>query len=184
MTVGRPDGRTALLLGLVVVAACSKIRDRLGVAQDRVIALEGATLIDGAGGAPKPDALIIIRNGHIETIARVNEIPVPGSAERFNLAGKTIIPGLIDSHAHVERWAAARYIAWGVTTVRDLHSDTDSGIKLRNDLNLGAIVGRCIAAGASMVLIRPVARDGIGPVQLAGTDLAARRFSCRFLPGG
>src|SRR5258705_12692574 len=149
MTVGRPDGRTAALLVLGLSAGCSKVRDRLGLPQDRVIALEGATLIDGAGGAPKPDALIIIRNGHIETIARVNEISIPRSAERINLAGKTIIPGLIDAHAHVERWAVGRYVAWGVTTVRDLHGDSDSVLALKNDVNLGSILGpRMFIAGA------------------------------------
>ena len=140
--------------GLLIVAAlglggCSKLRDRLGVTSDRVIALEGATLIDGAGGAPKSDALIIIRNGHIETIARVNEIPIPKSAERINLAGKTIIPGLIDAHAHVERWATGRYVAWGVTTVRDLHGGMDTILALKNALNLGSILGpRMFSAGA------------------------------------
>jgi imidazolonepropionase-like amidohydrolase len=114
-----------------------------------VIALEGVTLIDGAGGAPKEDAVILVRNGHIEAVARVNEIQIPRGAERINLAGKTVIPGLIDAHAHVERWAAQRYLAWGVTTVRDLHSDNDSALALRNDLNLGAITGpRMFTAGA------------------------------------
>jgi len=114
-----------------------------------VIALEGATLIDGAGGAPKEDAVILIRNGYIEAVARVNEIRIPRGAERINLVGKTIMPGLIDAHAHVERWAAPRYLAWGVTTVRDLHSATDSAFALKNDLNLGAIVGpRMFTAGA------------------------------------
>src|SRR5436190_11717428 len=86
--------------------------------KDRVIALTGATLIDGAGGDPKSDALIIIRNGHIDAVARVNEISIPNGAEQISLVGKTVIPGLIDAHAHVERWATQRYIAWGVTTVR------------------------------------------------------------------
>src|SRR5712692_7751723 len=145
MTAGRPDGRTAVLFVLVLLVGCSKLLPP----KDRVIALEGATLIDGAGGAPKPDALIIIRNGHIEAIARVNEIPIPRSAERVNLVGKTIIPGLIDAHAHVERWAAGRYVAWGVTTVRDLHGGTDTVIALRNEMNLGSIVGpRMFSAGA------------------------------------
>ncbi len=150
MTAGRPDGRTAVALALLLVlAACSKVADKLGVQRDRVIALEGATLIDGAGGAPKSDALIIIRNGHIETIARVNEIPIPKGAERINLAGKTIIPGLIDAHAHVERWATGRYVAWGVTTVRDLHGGTDTVLTLKNELNLGSILGpRMFSAGA------------------------------------
>jgi imidazolonepropionase-like amidohydrolase len=143
----RPIGPRLLLL--FALAGCSKIRDRLGVAEDRVIALEGATLIDGAGGAPKPDALIIIRNGHIETVARVNEIPIPRNAERINLTGKTIIPGLIDAHAHVERWAVGRYVAWGVTTVRDLHGGTETVLALKNELNLGSILGpRMFSAGA------------------------------------
>jgi len=134
--------RSLLYGSLLLLAACTS----KGVG---VIALEGATLIDGAGGAPKEDALILIRNGHIEAVARVNEIPIPKGAERINLVGKTIIPGLIDAHAHVERWAVPRYLAWGVTTVRDLHSDTDSGIKLKNELNLGSLVGpRMFTSGA------------------------------------
>ena len=151
MTAVRPPGRptVAFVLLLLAITACSKLSDRLGVTRDRVIALEGATLIDGAGGPPKPDVLIIIRNGHIEAIAHVNEIPIPKSAERINLVGKTIIPGLIDAHAHVERWAAGRYVAWGVTTVRDLHGGTDTVLSLKNELNLGSIFGpRMFSAGA------------------------------------
>ena len=139
-------GTTFLLLGL---AACGKVRDKLGIAQDEIIALEGATLIDGAGGDPKRDALIIIRNGHVESVARVNELPIPRGAQEINLAGKTIIPGLIDAHAHVERWAARRYLAWGVTSVRDLHGGTDTVLALRKDMNLGSILGpRMFSAGA------------------------------------
>jgi imidazolonepropionase-like amidohydrolase len=145
VTVGRPDGRTVGALVLVLLAGCSKLLPP----KDRVIALEGATLIDGTGGAPQADALIIIRNGHIEAIARVNEIPIPSGAVRVNLVGKTVLPGLIDAHAHVERWAAGRYVAWGVTTVRDLHGGTDTVLTLKNDLNLGSILGpRMFSAGA------------------------------------
>jgi len=133
-----------LSLALVAVVGCSKL-----LPQDQVIALEGATLIDGAGGAPKQDALIIVRNGHIDAIARTNEIPIPRGAERISLVGKTIIPGLIDAHAHVERWAVGRYVVWGVTTVRDLHGGTDTVLALKSDLNLGSILGpRMFSAGA------------------------------------
>ena len=133
-----------LSLALVAVAGCGKL-----LPKDQVIALEGATLIDGAGGAPKPDALIIVRNGHIDAIARSNEIPIPRGAERISLVGKTIIPGLIDAHAHVERWATRRYLAWGVTSVRDLHGGTDTVLALRKDVNLGSIIGpRMFSAGA------------------------------------
>jgi imidazolonepropionase-like amidohydrolase len=130
-----------------------------------VIALEGATLIDGAGGAPKEDAVILIRNGHIEAVARVNEIRVPRGAQRISLVGKTIVPGLIDAHAHVERWAVLRYLAWGVTTVRDVHSASDSAFALRSDLNLGAVTGpRMFTAGAMI--------DGVGATYPTATVVA------------
>jgi len=114
-----------------------------------MIALEGATLIDGSGRDPVKDALLLVKNGHIEAVARVNEVQVPRGAERISLVGKTIIPGLIDAHTHVERWATLRYVAWGVTTVRDVHSDNDSAFVLKNDLNLGSVLGpRMFTAGA------------------------------------
>ncbi len=144
MTVGR-YGRTVGLLLLWLLSGCSKFLPP----KDQVIALTGATLIDGAGGEPKSDALIIVRNGHIESVARVNEIPIPKGAAEINVVGKTIIPGLIDAHAHVERWATQRYIAWGVTTVRDLHGPSDTVLLLRSQMNLGSIIGpRMFSAGA------------------------------------
>jgi imidazolonepropionase-like amidohydrolase len=139
------DGLTAVMAVLVAISACSKFQS----SGETLIALEGATLIDGTGGEPKRDAIIIVRNGHIESIAQVNQIAVPRGAERINLAGKTIIPGLIDAHAHVERWAAARYVAWGVTSVRDLHGSTDDVVGLKSAFNLGSVVGpRLFVAGA------------------------------------
>jgi imidazolonepropionase-like amidohydrolase len=114
-----------------------------------IIALEGATLIDGSGGPPRHDAVILIKNGKIEAVARVNEIRVPRGARVMLLIGKTIIPGLVDAHAHVERWAVPRYLAWGVTTVRHVHGHADSAIALARELNLGSLVGpRMFTAGA------------------------------------
>src|SRR5207245_9470416 len=106
-------------------------------AGDGVVALEGATLLDGSGREPVKDALILVKNGHIQAVARVNEVAVPRGAREISLIGKTVIPGLIDAHAHVERWALERYVAWGVTTVRDLGAmSTDSAIALKNDCDL------------------------------------------------
>jgi len=157
---GAAVGRFGLPL-LLIVGGCSKFLPP----KDVVIALEGATLIDGSGGPPRSDALIIVRNGHIEAIARVNEIPVPRGATVVDLAGKTIIPGLIDAHAHVERWASGRYIAWGVTTVRDLHSNTDSALALRNALNLGSVLGPRMFTSGAMI-------DGVPPTYANASGVA------------
>ena len=139
---------------------------------DGMIALEGATLIDGSGGEPVQDALVLVKDGKIAAVSRVNEIPVPRGAEVVLLVGKTIIPGLIDSHAHVERWAVPRYLAWGVTTVRDLHGRSDSTLALRQELNLGGVVGpRMFAAGAMIDGSPPTYADATG----AATESDARK---------
>jgi imidazolonepropionase-like amidohydrolase len=116
-----------------------------------VIALEGATLIDGAGGAPQPDAVILIRNGHVEAVGQVNVLKVPRGAERINLLGKTIIPGLIDAHAHVERWAIPRYLAWGVTTVRDVGNNNDTAFALRTEIGTGSVLGPHMFTAGAMI---------------------------------
>src|SRR6266550_4292535 len=79
------------LLLVVALVGCSS-------SGDGMIALEGATLIDGSGGDPIKDALVLVQHGHIQAVARVNEIPVPRGSQVVNLIGKTIIPGLIDAH--------------------------------------------------------------------------------------
>src|SRR5439155_1348120 len=145
-----------LLLLIVSLASCNS-------SGDGTIALEGATLIDGSGGDPIKDALVLVQHGHIQAVARVNEIPVPRGAQVVNLIGKTIIPGLIDAHAHVERWAAQRYLAWGVTTVRDLGAlSTDSAIALKNDFDLGSVLGPRMLTSGAMI-------DGPGPTYATAT---------------
>ncbi len=147
-----------LPLWLLLAVACKP-------SGEGVIALEGATLIDGSGGDPVKDALILVKGGHIQAVARVNDVEVPRGAEVINLIGKTIVPGLIDAHAHVERWAGERYLAWGVTTVRDLGaSSTDSSIALKNDFDLGSALGpRTFTSGAMI--------DGIPPTYSTATGV-------------
>jgi imidazolonepropionase-like amidohydrolase len=149
---------------VLVLAACTP-------PGEGVIALEGATLMDGAGGPPLRESLILIKDGHIQAVGRGDEISIPRGAERVNVTGKTIIPGLIDAHARVERWAAARYLAWGVTTVRDLGAGGDSVFALKNDLNLGTVTGPRMFTSGPMI-------DGVPPEARAtgvATDVEVRR---------
>ena len=176
MTGGRAVRRS---LALVWLAGCA-------APGEGVIALEGATLIDGSGAAPVPNTLLLVAHGHIQAVARGGEVPVPRGAARVSLAGKTIIPGLIDAHARVERWAAPRYIAWGVTSVRDVHSAPDSGFALKNDLNLGTILGPRMFSGgpvidgapstdkdATAVATPDAARKAVDQRAVAGADYVA-----------
>src|SRR4051794_24456569 len=119
---------TALLLAFGLAAGCRR-------APPDGVALVGATLIDGSGGPALPDAAIVVRRGRIESVGTRAGFKLPARTIEVDVARRWIIPGLIDAHAHVEPWALSRYLAWGVTTVRDLHGDLKGTLRLRSRVN-------------------------------------------------
>ena len=64
-----------------------------------MIALKNATLIDGSGKGPVEGITILIENGRIQEVG--TDLNVPEDADIINLKGKTVIPGLIDAHIHI-----------------------------------------------------------------------------------
>jgi len=146
----------SLLLTLGPLAGCRR-------APADGIALVGATLIDGSGGPALPDAAIVVRGGRIESVGTRAGFQLPAQTVEVEVAGRWVIPGLIDSHAHVEPWALPRYLAWGVTTVRDLHGGLDAILRLRHQVNTGALPGpRIYSAGAMIDGLPTTYPDAIG----------------------
>jgi len=133
-----------LLLGLGLVAACGK-KPPDGVA------LVGATLIDGTGGPPLANGAIVVRKGKIEWMGTRAGFQLPPRTTEIDLTGRWIIPGLIDAHAHTSEWALKRYLAWGVTAVRDLHGSLDSILGLRKTVNSGRALGPRIYSAGAMI---------------------------------
>jgi imidazolonepropionase-like amidohydrolase len=145
-----------LLLAIAALPGCRR------TAPDG-LALVGATLIDGSGGPPLPDAAIVVRRGRVESVGTRAGFHLPDKTLLVDVHGRWIIPGLIDAHAHVERWALPRYLAWGVTTVRDLHGQLDSILHLREQVNLGAVRGpRIYSAGAMIDGLPTTYPDALG----------------------
>src|SRR5689334_17507071 len=64
------------------------------------LAIVGATLIDGQGGAPVRDAVVVVRDGKFVAAGPRATVTVPAGAEVIAAAGKYVIPGLIDGHVH------------------------------------------------------------------------------------
>jgi imidazolonepropionase-like amidohydrolase len=73
-------------------------------------ALVGATLIDGTGSDPIPEAVVVIRDGKIECASTAEQCPVPAGVEMVNLRGHWITPGIVDAHVHFSQtgWADGR----------------------------------------------------------------------------
>jgi imidazolonepropionase-like amidohydrolase len=145
------------------------------------VALVGATLIDGTGGPPLPDAVVVVRRGRIESVGTRAGFSLPGRTVEVNLANRWVMPGLIDVHAHVAPWALPRYLAWGVTTVRDLHGDLDGILRLRKQVNLGSLAGpRIYSVGAMIDGLPTTYPDAIG----ANTPRDARKAVDRLVNSG
>jgi imidazolonepropionase-like amidohydrolase/Tol biopolymer transport system component len=103
------------------------------------VALVGAkviTMADEAGGIIE-DGVVIVEGNRIRQIGPRGQVAIPAGAQTVDVTGKTIIPGLIDAHAHgaqgeddlipQQNWDAHAHLAFGVTTVHD-PSSTSSEI--------------------------------------------------------
>ncbi|WP_342974910.1 amidohydrolase family protein [Henriciella sp. AS95] len=105
---------------------------------DGTVALTNARIVTMAGddGGVIENGTIVIRDNRIAAIGAAGEVSVPSRAEVMDLAGKTIVPGFIDAHAHgpladsgiipVQNWSAIAHLALGVTTIFDPSNSDDS----------------------------------------------------------
>ena len=98
-----------------------------------VRAFTGLTLIDGTGSAPVSNAVIIERDGRIIAAGEASSVTIPAGAERIALEGRTVIPGLINTHGHVTDTLRdlATYAAYGVTTVYSLGGEPPTAFAAR-----------------------------------------------------
>ena len=73
-------------------------------------AIVGATLVDGTGGPPVPDAVVVIRDGKIECAGPRARCPVPAGVETIDAKGMWVLAGLVDAHVHYSQtgWADGR----------------------------------------------------------------------------
>ena len=88
------------------------------------LAFVNARIIDGSGGPPLEDATLLVHDGRVQVVGR--SVKVPADARRVDASGKTIIPGLINGHGHVNALSQlGLYARYGVTTVFSLGGDKE-----------------------------------------------------------
>lgn len=132
--------RTLLVLTLLLGACAGPAPEEFG---PPVTALVGARLIDGTTADPIDDAVILIQGERITAAGRRAAVKVPPHAQVVDLAGKHILPGLIDLHVHYEpspeempRILGAQ-LALGVTGVRSIGTDDDARLAVLRKAQLG-----------------------------------------------
>jgi imidazolonepropionase-like amidohydrolase len=89
--------------------------------QARPLVLDNVRVVDGTGAAPMERARVVIEGDRIVRIGPAATVPLPPGAEPLDLSGRTIVPGLIDLHFHIENdpKLALRQLSHGVTAFRD-----------------------------------------------------------------
>src|SRR5215212_9482932 len=76
-----------------------KSQEFLGDAEEGAVTfITGAALIDGCGGAPLQDAVVVIRGRHVKQVGTRAEVEVPAGANVLDAAGCTLMPGMMDLH--------------------------------------------------------------------------------------
>src|SRR5512134_2372850 len=117
----------ALVVAVFAGAAAASSR------QTRAVVLDNVRVVDGTGAAPLDRTRIVIEDGRIARIGPAAAIELPPGADRIDLTGRTVIPGLIDLHFHIENdpKMALRQLSHGVTAFRDPGQWNDKFEELR-----------------------------------------------------
>ena len=149
----RPLAGAALIVSTAAVMAADQLSPQVRTAYVKVdaavVALTNARVIDGTGGPVRQAQTIVIRDGVIAAMGDARNVPAPEGATIIDLAGKTVLPGLVMVHEHLYYPVGSGvygqlgesftrlYLAGGVTTMR-----TGGNVNGFMDLNMKLAIDR------------------------------------------
>ncbi len=109
----------ATIFFLVVLLLLSSVETSVSGSSPQVIVIEGGTLIDGEGGPPVENSVIVVTGNRITAVGKRGRVSYPRGVHIIQANGKYVMPGLIDLHVHYQAWQGELYLAHGVTSVKD-----------------------------------------------------------------
>lgn len=120
-----------------------KPQGRIAFKNARIITMEGDEVIE--------NGTIVINSNKIEAIGKSTDVAIPSDAKVYDVAGKTIMPGIVDAHAHIggfryglttqKHWQFYANLAFGVTTSHDPSAHTETVFALSELQKNGTLVG-------------------------------------------
>lgn len=141
-------------------------------------AFVGATIIDGNGGKPVANGVVLVEGRTIKAVGPAARVPIPDGAERIDVSGKYIVPGLMDANVHLVPWPSWTYIEFlaryennfqgiaaeaaqialkhGFTSVFDSMGPAIPEMAVRDRINRGELEGARIFVAGDIVGFRAV----------------------------
>jgi imidazolonepropionase-like amidohydrolase len=148
-----------VVAGVVATAPAARAQGAPGAT-----VFEGARLIAGTVGPPIENAAFVVEGGRFVQVGSAGQVKVPAGAARVTLAGKTVMPAIIDTHTHM---ATTREVLadqlqgkayWGVGVVMSLGQDTgDLAFQVRQETVPSA--ARLLTAGRGITMPEPGRTD-------------------------
>jgi len=141
-------------------------------------ALVGGMLIDGFGGKPIRNSVIIIDGERIKAVGQIGTLQIPAGAEIIATEGMSVLPGLWDMHVHLMINGHSDYTHWdkkypalfesvimpasakqlllaGVTSARDLGGPLQASLGVRDAINAGKIPGPALYVSGPFIQHEP-----------------------------
>ena len=101
------------------------------------LVIDGGTLIDGNGGTPVTDALVIVQGDRISSVSRRGQTPIPANAQVIRADGKFILPGLWDSQVSYNWYYGEVMLNYGITSTIDVGIAGEIGAPHRDAVHKG-----------------------------------------------
>ena len=114
------------------------------------ILLKNARIISMKGNEIIENGDILVKNARIQSVGPSGSISLPKGATEMDMKGKTIVPGFVDTHAHMwpnwgihkdQIWIYAANLAYGVTTTRDPQTATTDVLTYADMVDAGQMIG-------------------------------------------
>ena len=146
------------LLNVMLALSASEV---LKAEEQQLLAVVHARLVDGTGAPPVENATVLIEEGRISAVGRGAEVEIPDGATTLDAKGRTVVPGLIDSHYHMNypntreqpfildeslcsfraSYHLRRHLLGGITTVLDAGAYRHVGFMAKKAFQEGLLFG-------------------------------------------
>jgi len=149
----------APLLGILMAGGCAQAQQAL-VQQPQALVIEGGTLIDGNGGAPVRDSVVVIEGNKITRVGVKGQGAYPANARIINAAGKRVLPGLIEGQSSYCWYMGEAMLNYGVTSTLDVATVGGIAVPHRDSVMLGKVVAPRSFTGIGMIAAKNSNRWG------------------------